>query len=245
MLSENELRGLYGKEYVEAFEKKQSILRLHRLIQSIELKTTYVVADFACGNGMLLPLISNRIAEYIGVDFSEEFIKAAEKKKKALAISNAKFVCTNILDFCAKNAGIYDVAFAMDFSEHVYDEEWINILCAINRSLKRGGKLYIHTPNADFFWERMKSKNFIFRQLPGHIAVRSPKDNCKLLMKSGFIIHRIKLISHYNILRFLHPLSFIPIIGKFFKARIFIEAVAQNNPDSPTNRAPSRTFSSY
>lgn len=224
MYSENDLKKMHGKDYVKSFERGQSKFRLERLINGIDLKSNFKVADFACGNGMLLPLVANKVCEYTGIDFSEEFIQAAEKRKKSLSIQNAKFFCIDILDFCTKNPNIYDVAFAMDFSEHVYDKDWLRILKAIRKSLKPGGKLYIHTPNSEFFIERMKARDFILKQFQEHIAVRSPTENCDILEEAGFNISRVEIISHYNILKLLHPLSFIPLVGKLFKARIFIEA---------------------
>ncbi len=226
MLSENELKNMHGKEYVDSFIKLQSKFRLERLIDSIDLKPEYKVADFACGSGMLLPLVSDKVNEYVGVDFSKDFINAAEKNMEALSISNSKFVCGDIIDFCSLNQNAFDAAFAMDFSEHVYDKDWIKILLAIKGSLKPAGKLYIHTPNANFFLEKMKAKNFIVKQFPEHIAVRNPVENVFLIEDCGYTINKLKLIPHYNILRILHPFSFIPIVGKYLKARIFIEAIA-------------------
>ncbi len=161
MLTENELKKLYGKQYVESFEKNQSQSRLERLIDSIKLEPEYKVVDFGCGNGMLLPFLTNKVKMYTGVDFSKEFIDLANQKKKQMLISNAEFICSDILKFCQKNNDCYDVAFALDFSEHVYDKDWLAILTAIKGSLKPGGRLYIHTPNADFFLEKMKRHNFI------------------------------------------------------------------------------------
>jgi hypothetical protein len=70
----------------------------------------------------------------------------------------------------------------------------------------------------------MKRHNFLVKQFPEHIAVRNLKENIDLLEKAGFQVSKTQLIPHYNILRFLHPLSFLPIIGRYFQARIFVEA---------------------
>ncbi len=224
MLSKEQLKELHGKKYVDSFGKNQSKFRLNRLINSVPLSSDFKVADFGCGNGTLFPLLSNKVDSYTGIDFSEEFIEAA-KKKQYSSTSNVEFICADILEFCLKNYEVYDLAFAMDFSEHVYDDEWVDILIAIHSSLKTGGRLYIHTPNAEFFLEIMKRNNFIIKQFPEHVAVRNVNDNCELIKKAGFEINKIDLISHYNILRSLHFMSFIPAIGKYFKARIFIETI--------------------
>ena len=114
---------------------------------------------------------------------------------------------------------------ALDFSEHVNDEQWLQILKSIKSSLKIGGRLYMHTPNANFFLEIMKNRNFIFKQFPEHIAVRSAKQNQLLLEKVGYKVKETKFIPHYNFLKYIHWFSFIPGLGSYFKARIFIVAV--------------------
>lgn len=225
MKSEEQLKQLHGDEYVESFNK-QSPLRLIRLIDYIKVNSTYSVADYACGNGMLMEFIAPKVKSYTGIDFSEPFIRAANEKKEKLSIKNAEFVCSDIKEFCQLRENIFDVGFAMDFSEHVYNEEWAQILKSIKKSLKQNGKLYLHTPNAEFFLEKMKSKNLIFKQFPEHIAVRTPENNASILRESGFNVEHIWLIPHYNILKLVHPISYIPGVGKFFKARILIEATA-------------------
>jgi 2-polyprenyl-6-hydroxyphenyl methylase / 3-demethylubiquinone-9 3-methyltransferase len=226
MESQNDLKQLYGEEYVEAFEH-QNRFRLTRLLKYIHLEKTCSVADFGCGNGMLMEFIAPHVESYIGVDFSEAFIEAANAKRENLLIPNARFECTDIIAFCQRHQHVYDVAFAMDFSEHVYDDEWSQILRSMRSSLKPKGKLYLHTPNAEFFLERMKARGFLVKQFPEHVAVRTPEQNANLLQEAGFQVTRIRFIAHYNaFLRIVHPLSFVPVIGKFFKARILVEATS-------------------
>ena len=224
MKSQKELKELHGEEYVESYRNKTP-LRLDRLVKKhMKIDRTFSVADFACGNGMLMELLAPKVKSYIGVDFSEPFIKAANEKKEQLSIKNAEFVCADINEFCQRHLNTFDVGFAMDVSEHVYDMEWSQILGSIRRSIKPNGKLYLHTPNAEFFLEKMKSKNFIFKQFPAHIAVRTPEHNASILREAGFNVEHMWLIPHYNILRVVHPFSHIPVFGKYFRARIFIEA---------------------
>lgn len=225
MKSKEELKQLHGDEYVEAYEKKLP-MRLERLLGYMRLDKTVRAVDFACGNAMLMELIAPRVKSYTGVDFSEPFIRVANEKKTRLSIENADFVCADINDFCSQRLQTFDVAFAMDVSEHIYDAEWLATLKSIRSSLKPNGRLYIHTPNAEFFLERMKDKGIIVKQFPEHIAVRTPEHNAALLKEAGFKIEQIRLIPHYNILKVVHPLSYVPGIGRFLKARIFIEAIA-------------------
>ena len=223
MKSLNELKEMHGEEYVKSY-RHQKPMRLERLLKYMAIDSTFTVADFACGNGMLMEYIAPKVKSYIGIDFSEPFIKEANEKKKLLSIKNADFVCSDINEFCLHHQNTFDVGFAMDFSEHVYDKEWAQMLGSIRKSIKPNGKLYIHTPNAEFFLEKMKSKNFIFKQYPQHIGIRTPEQNASILREAGFSVTQLRLIPHYKILRLFHPLSHIPVFGKYFKARIFIEA---------------------
>ncbi|MBI4843734.1 MAG: class I SAM-dependent methyltransferase [Nitrospirae bacterium] len=225
MKSKETVEQLYGKKYVELY-KQQSPLRLAKLLKYIKLNKTFIVADFACGGGMLMELIAPKVKSYIGIDFSEPSIKAANERKERSLIKNAEFMCADINKFCQNHPNTFDVGFALDFSEHVYDAELAQLLRSIRTSIRPNGKLYLHTPNAEFFLEMMKSRNFIVKQFPEHIAVRTPEQNLSILREAGFKIEHVWLIPHYNILKCLHPLSYIPTIGEYFKARILIEAAA-------------------
>lgn len=217
---------LHGREYVDLFESNQSAQRLARLIKRIPLNRQDSVLDCGCGNGMLLPLIDSQIQEYTGIDFSQEFIDSA-KNQHPKSESCAKFLCEDLVNHCNRHPKAYDAAFAMDLSEHIEDSEWRRILTAIHCSLKENGKLYLHTPNRSFFVEKMKEKNFILKQFPEHIAVRTEKENCQLITASGFSNTHVTKLAHYNILRILHPLSYLPFAGRWFSARLLITAKKQ------------------
>lgn len=214
---------LHSGAYVEMYEKKPTS-RIERLIPFLNLAGTEELADFACGNAMLLPLIHNHVAHYYGVDFSEDFIKAAKRRAAKYSIENCSFYCEDIVTFCDTHTGRFDIATAFDFSEHVDDDDFVRIFRAIRRSLKNGGRLFLHTPNLDFFIERLKNKG-VMKQFPEHIAVRTVDENVTLLERSGFTRTGITVngIAHYESLRFLHPLRHLPIVGRMFVARLFIE----------------------
>jgi hypothetical protein len=106
----------------------------------------------------------------------------------------------------------------------VPDDEWVELLRAMHGTLRPGGSLYLHTPNRAFFLERMKAHNFMVPQFPEHVAVRTLQENAELLAKAGFWVRRGLTLPHYNVLRHLHPLRRLPLIGGVFEARLFIEA---------------------
>jgi 2-polyprenyl-3-methyl-5-hydroxy-6-metoxy-1,4-benzoquinol methylase len=223
---QNSLKIFYGSEYVNKFEKdiRAHQTRVNRLIEQLEFPKYYEVVDFGCGSGILMESLYNKVRFYSGIDFSEFFIEAARQRQNKLMITNAEFFCETIESFCSRNPNKFDAGFVFDVAEHVYDKELSSILAAICQSMKTGAKLYIHTPNAEFFIEIMKKENFIFHQIIEHIAVRNAREMIQLLKNAGFSKCEVKMLPHYNILRFLHFLSFCPYVGKYFEARIFIIA---------------------
>jgi 2-polyprenyl-6-hydroxyphenyl methylase / 3-demethylubiquinone-9 3-methyltransferase len=225
MKSSQELKGIYDEHYAGAYDETHPAIRLERLLTLIDVSREENMVDFACGSGMLMPYLAPRVRSYTGVDFSEPFIKLAQAKQRSLGVSNARFECASIEAFSQKYPAAFDVGFAMDFSEHVYDAEWLEILKSMRISLVKGGRLYQHTPNGNFFMEIMKNHGFILKQFPDHVAVRSFERNVAMLQEAGYKIKRAMLLPHYNILKVLHPVSYIPLVGKYFKARVFIEAV--------------------
>jgi len=214
---------MHSGEYVDNYERKP-ISRLARLVPRMALKPEEELADFACGNAMLLPLTHALIRHYHGIDFSADFIQAAERRARHHGISNCSFYCEDIVDFCKAHPGHFDVATALDFSEHVDDKDFIQIFSAIRSSLREGGRLYLHTPNLTFFLELLKQYG-ILPQFPQHIAVRDTAHNIRLLEQCGFSRGCISVeeLPHYNAMRVVHPLRALPGIGKFFAARLFIE----------------------
>jgi 2-polyprenyl-6-hydroxyphenyl methylase / 3-demethylubiquinone-9 3-methyltransferase len=225
-MSGPDARALHGREYAERFDRMHRRRRLLQLLPHMRLGRDDDLVDFGCGNGLLAAEVHDRVRSYTGVDFSQPFIDIAVARAGRLGAKNLRFVCASIEEFCAAHPRRFDVACAFDFSEHVPDREWLQVLSGIRRSLKPGGLLYLHTPNAGFVLERMKRRNFILRQSPEHVAVRDMAENLRLLRESGFAVTSARFVRHYNALRFLHGLRRLPGIGPWFDARIFIEASA-------------------
>lgn len=112
-----------------------------------------------------------------------------------------------------------------DLVQRIDDKMAIRICSAIRSSLRPDGKLYLHTPNLDFFLERAKDIG-VLKQFSEHIAVRNGEGTIDVLIESDFSADQIKVetIAHYGILKVLHPLGKLPVVGKYFQSRLGIEA---------------------
>ena len=220
-LSEEELRAIYDQRYVDHYDP-HAVPRMRRLLPFFELSGHEVVADFGCGNGVLLELIASQVHEYVGVDFSEAFVHEAERRRAARGIQNGTFHCADIGTFCAEHPNGFDAGFALDFSEHIYDDEFVRIGRAIHGALKPGGSLYIHTPNAGYFMERFKASS-VLTQVEGHVSVRDARAHQALLAQCGFTNVEVTYLAHYlTAASKLHFLGALPLVGPLFRARLFL-----------------------
>jgi cyclopropane fatty-acyl-phospholipid synthase-like methyltransferase len=219
--SDAELRAIYVQSYVDQYDP-HSVQRVKRLLRFFDLSPDDVVADFGCGNGVLLELVAPRVREYVGVDFSEEFVRAAERRRDAAGIRNGTFHCGEIVSFCEAHPNRFNAAFALDFSEHIYDDQFARIFRAIHGSLKPGAPLYLHTPNAEYFMERWKERG-ILKQVDGHVGVRDAREHEALLRECGFADVRVRYLAHYlYVASLFHGLGFLPLVGPLFRARLFV-----------------------
>jgi len=217
------LRDLYRSEYVSRFPQEPG-RRLLRLAPLFDLPPGARVVDLACGNGLLLDLLHERVAEYVGVDFSSEFIAAAEERASRRGLVKGSFVCSDLEELLRSRPDSFDAAFALDFAEHIDDGDFARIFRAARAALRPAAPLYLHTPNLDFVVERLKARG-VLQQFPEHIAVRTAARTTALLEECGFRRIEVRFLSHYNpVLRPLHLLSHLPWIGGAFRARLFIVA---------------------
>lgn len=238
--SEDQLRAIYDQSYVDQYDP-HAVRRMRRLLPFFDLSPEDVVADFGCGNGVLLELVAPRVREYVGVDFSEQFVRAAERRRDAAGVRNGTFHCGDIVSFCETRPNRFDAAFALDFSEHVYDDQFARIFCAIYGSLKPGAPLYLHTPNAEYFMERWKERG-VLRQVEGHVGVRDARQHEALLRGCGFADVHVRYLAHYlYIASLFHALGFLPVVGPLFRARLLVTCRKASAPD-PVRATISGTF---
>ncbi len=227
ILSNKELLELHSGKYVKNYSKENSKKRMKRLLPLMNLNKHDIVADFGCGSSVLLSLIYNKVRYYYGLDFNPEFILIANELLKLKHIKNAEFHCADIVKFCEREEynSQFNKVFALDLSEHIYDETFKNIALSAYKILKPRGRFYLHTPNLRFILEILK-KYGILKQFLEHVAVRDAKQYKELLSMAGFNEIKVKYLPHWHpILRYFHIFSCFPLIGDLFKARLWIECI--------------------
>lgn len=168
----------YNASYSHILDISQK--KISNLIKYIPLDANMDLMDFACGNGTLLAHVAGKTGSYTGIDTSADLINIAKECARRSGYEQARFICDDIVNYSNNNASTQDIGIAFDFSEHAPDKEWLNILVAIRKILRKSGKLILHTPNGKYFLEILKEKGFL-KQFDGHIAIRSASENAQLL----------------------------------------------------------------
>ena len=218
----------YDEEYFRAYPFHAR--RIKQILRHLPLSEKDHICEFGCGLGHILFAIQPRIDSGLGVDFSSYAIAEANRYRDTARLHNLEFRAQAIEDLPKDSSlcGRFTKVFLMDISEHLYDDTLSQFLAAARHVLTPGGRLYIHTPNAGYYLEIMKTHNFILKQFPSHIAVRDRAAYDALLLRSGFRIVNVTVLPHYNrLLGILDRLLMkLPLLGQLFEARLLIEAVA-------------------
>ena len=217
-------QAIHGDQYARQFANDRQTARVARLVEHIQLPQGANILDVGCGIGLLAGILATRYGSYTGVDFSSAMLREARAQADARGLRHCGFLCADAIEVMLENVGAYDAVFMLDISEHVPDREWADIVKAAWLALKPAGRIYLHTPNLDFMLERMKQHGWI-RQFPEHVAVRDARENMRFFHEAGCTSVVCNVLPHYNILRWLHPLIRLPVIGKYLAARLWIVAV--------------------
>ena len=92
----------------------------------------------------------------------------------------------------------FDKVLMIDVAEHIENDVFMEFLISAKSILNPDGELIIHTPNAGYYIERLKAREVILKQIPGHIAVRHAHHYKPMLATAGFNIKSIVYLPHYK-----------------------------------------------
>jgi len=158
-LNEVERRNRHSGDYFAVLENLP-ISRLQRLLPFINSKLFKRVVDFACGASNFFELIHDRRPSAEGIDFSPDFVATVQRRASAQGIRNISYHRPDIVELCSEHSDEYDVITELDFSGHIYDEDFLRIFGGAHRILKPSGALFIHTPKLDFFFKTKARLNW-------------------------------------------------------------------------------------
>lgn len=163
-------------------------LRWREVLRMLQPGAQDRVLELGCATGEHSLRLAPLVGEIIGVDFAAAAIERAQGRAESMRVRNASFLKLDARNLDVFASASFDKVAAIDFVEHIDDASLLSVLRESRRVLRAQGKLAIFTPCASHYVERLKARNLVLQQTPGHIGVRGEREYRELLPQGGFTI---------------------------------------------------------
>jgi len=126
---------------------------LLRIIQNISIRKGQSVLDVGSGRGEVCFWAAGQGANAVGIDYSKEAVKLAQKARYMQSGSIKKRTRFLLMDAkkLSFSSNTFDLVFMIEVLEHLYPEEQKRVLLEIRRVLKNDGVLLLHTAPTKWF----------------------------------------------------------------------------------------------
>jgi cyclopropane fatty-acyl-phospholipid synthase-like methyltransferase len=171
---------------------RDSTFQRYRVAKVVELaapESTDRVVDLGCGWGTFELALATRVAEVVGVDFSERAVEFCRRRLAEAPHPNVRFVRA---DAAATGlpSGAYDLVIAADLFEHLYPDDSARVAAEAYRLLAPGGRIAVWTPHRGHVLEILKNREILLHRDETHVDYKSMETMKRLLSDAGFTIER-------------------------------------------------------
>jgi ubiquinone/menaquinone biosynthesis C-methylase UbiE len=178
-----------------------------------------------CGMGACTVESARRGAFAVGVDPAPAALAAARSLATRMGTPSATFLAADAAQLPVPDASA-DAVICADLTEHLDDATLAGVLAESARVLKAGGVFVLYTPSPTHLFERVKAQDWLIRQDPSHIGLRTMEQLRAALEAAGLQVRdayfRPTHLPVYGAVeRLLAPL---PALGKLFRRRVCIAA---------------------
>jgi len=227
-------RDLYNRDYHQGILNKFIKLtvyqkdKIRNLLELVSPQPNDRILEVGCSSGGSVFLFAQHSATVMGVDFDDQAIKVANEHKSTSPKYGLR--CNFLRAKAEEVIGEFspNKVTMIDFTEHVPDNILMGILKGLKENSNENWVLYVYTPNREHWIEFLKKRNIILKEEITHTDLRNMDETVQLLQSAGYTIED-KYFRPFHLpffKLFEYPLSCIPYLGKIFKRRICITAVA-------------------
>ncbi len=190
--------------------------RIRKVLEIYDPRPDDRVVDLGCGWGTFGFVLSGRVAEMVGVDFSQKSIDLCRKRLESDPRENLRFLCADAAD-TGLEGGSWDVVIAADFFEHLYPEDAERVVREAYRLLRPGGHFSVWTPHRGHILEILKNHDILLKRDVSHVDYKSMKRMTGMMTEAGFEIERAYYAeSHLPVLDVLERAlsGFVPLLRR-------------------------------
>lgn len=174
----------------------QSRFQRYRVTQVLGIHTPGPgdrVVDFGCGWGTFEWVLSGRVREIVGIDFSQASIDRCRARLAELQLDDVRFERADAGD-TGLPEGQFDVVICADLFEHLYPDDSARVAHEAFRLLAPGGRFVVWTPHRGHIIEVLKNRRIVGRPDPTHVDYKSMSRMTGLLREAGFEIERARYV---------------------------------------------------
>ena len=164
----------YGSNF---YCSELTIKRYNEILDKMEpFRKTGRLLDVGCGIGFFLDEAKKRGWEVYGTEYSERLIGLL--REKGITIHEGQLNSENYED------GFFDLVTSFEVIEHINNP--INELNHISKMLRKGGLVYLTTPNFNSLLRRKLKIQYNVIKYPEHLSYYTPKTIIRLFNSNGF-----------------------------------------------------------
>lgn len=223
---EDYLDPAYYEEQVQGSSSKHHEDQLRNYKKLIEPYAGKLVLDVGAGSGKTVAIMSEKAHYAIALDFSPISVRTAKKMIHTSGKEENAGVVQSRGEVLPFPDNTFDMVTALDFVEHINNEEYEKLIVEIKRVLKPNGTLCIYTPNKTYFLEYIYKIVFGPGHRPQHFGLKTIPELLAPLGQHGYEVAHLSTQANYvPVLRQVEQvLMHLPVVGQLFKRRVSIRA---------------------
>jgi len=178
---------MYQDNDPELVNRRNSV-ETQKLIKLLNIDRNSKVLDLACGIGRWADAIGERVEKYIGIDFSEDLIKIAQKRNKN---PNVSFVVGSVteLDSLVDINSTFNIILFIGAMMYLNDEDAIKTLEQVEKRCDSKARICIREPIG--IESRLTLKDFYSKELDDNYnAIYRTRDELIQLMVPSLLHKR-------------------------------------------------------
>ena len=178
-----------GTEHLFDLDSRFQQYRIDKVLEIYEPGPEERVLDLGCGWGTFCWTLGPRVAEMVGVDFSQKSIDLCERRLARTGIDGVSFLCADARE-TGLEAESFDLVIGADLVEHLYPEDSQAVFAEAFRVVKRGGRLSLWTPHRGHSLEMLKARNILIRRDVSHVDYKSMDRLKTMVAREGFVLEK-------------------------------------------------------